>query len=113
MSEVLNQEAGRIAELNDKFRRTFAGGKVVMTPGIADLAPDDLVQVLAKVRGFEDFEEGDDPYGEHDFGAFDHSGQKIFWKIDYYAPCMTRGSEDPADPSQTTRVLTVLLAEEY
>jgi len=113
MSDVLTENAAAIAALNDKFRRSFSGGKMVMTPGIADLAPDDLVQVLAKVRGFESFEEGDDPYGEHDFGAFDHGGQKIFWKIDTYAPCMTRGSEDPGDPAQTTRVLTVLLAQEY
>lgn len=113
MSEEMTNNSERIAELNDRFRRTFAGGKVVMTSGIAALSPDVLVRVMARVRGFEEFEEGDDPYGEHDFGAFDHGGQKIFWKIDCYDPSMTRGSEDPADPSKTTRVLTVLLAEEY
>ena len=71
------------------------------------------MQVLAKVRGFEDFEDGDDPYGEHDFGAFDHGGRKIFWKIDYYDSSLTRGSEDPGDPAKTTRVLTVPLTQEY
>jgi Protein of unknown function (DUF3768) len=57
------------------------------------------------------------PYGEHDFGAFtfDHEGEslRIFWKIDYYAPDLLHGSEDPADPAQTIRVLTIMLAEEY
>ena len=57
--------------------------------------------------------EGDDPYGEHDFGAFDHAGQRIFWKIDCYDPTEEFGSEDPADPSKTMRVLTILLADEY
>jgi hypothetical protein len=32
--------------------------------------------------------EDNDPHGEHDFGAFEHEGQRIFWKIDYYAPDM-------------------------
>ena len=54
-----------------------------------------------------------DPEGEHDFGAFEHGGARFFWKIDYYTPDMEHGSEDPADPSQTLRVLTIMLAEEY
>jgi hypothetical protein len=54
-----------------------------------------------------------DPYGEHDFGAFEHNGQRIFWKIDYYGLTMTNGSEDPSDPKHTVRMLTVMLASEY
>jgi len=84
-----------------------------MTRGIADLSPEDQVHIFDRVRCFDNFTEDNDPYGEHDFGAFDYHGRKIFWKIDYYAPDMKHGSEDPADAAQTVRVLTIMLAEEY
>ena len=65
------------------------------------------------MRTFETFEAGDDPYGEHDFGAVEIAAEKFFWKIDYYDEAMNGGSEDPADPARTTRVLTIMLADEY
>ena len=62
---------------------------------------------------FDSFTEDNDPHGERDFGAFEHEGQRIFWKIDYYDRALTYGSENPADPQQTVRVLTIMLASEY
>lgn len=54
-----------------------------------------------------------DPHGEHDFGSVEFLGRKFFWKLDYYDAAMEFGSDDPADLAKTTRVLTVMLAEEY
>jgi uncharacterized protein DUF3768 len=68
--------------------------------------------IREKVELFDSFTE-DNPHGGHDFGAFEHEGARIFWKIDYYAPDMEHGSENPADPKQTVRVLTIMLASEY
>ena len=101
-----------IAELNDHFRRSF-GPRRYLTPGIAALSPADQASILKGVMEFDDFTEENDPYGEHDFGTLEHRGLTIFWKIDYYDPALEHGSEDPADPAKTARVLTVMLADEW
>jgi hypothetical protein len=103
----------RIRELNDAFRQTFKGGQVLMTQGIDALGMEDVLAIATEVQQFDTFTEDNDPYGEHDFGAFTYEGEKLFWKIDYYAPDMMHGSEDPADPAKTKRVLTIMLASEY
>jgi hypothetical protein len=54
-----------------------------------------------------------DPHGEHDFGSIELVGHTFFFKVDYYVPHIQGGSEDPADPEQTTRVLTIMRADEY
>ena len=87
--------------------------QVVHTQGIEGFSEDERYTIYETVGKFSDFSEDNDPHQEHDFGAFDFKGQKIFWKIDYYAHDLQHGSEDPSDPKQTMRVLTILLASEY
>jgi hypothetical protein len=103
----------RIRELNDAFRRTGDGGRILFTAGVSGLGVAFSHQALALVRRFDAFTPDNDPHGEHDFGSFTHQGRKLFWKIDYYDAACEFGSEDPADPAKTVRVLTVMLAEEY
>lgn len=103
----------RIQVLNDFFRGTFLGGKVVITAGVAALPLDVKARVLLQVQSFADFNADNDPNDEHDFGAFAAAGEEFFWKIDYYDALCKFGSEDPADPEKTTRVLTIMLADEY
>jgi hypothetical protein len=43
----------------------------------------------------------------------DAEALRHLFKIDYYDASMEFGSEDPADLSKTTRVLTIMLAEDW
>jgi hypothetical protein len=103
----------RIRVLNDNFRSTFVGGQVLMTAGVAALPLDTKARVLLAVQHFSQFSADNDPHREHDFGSFEIDGERYFFKLDYYALDMDGGSEDPADPEKTTRVLTIMRADEY
>ncbi len=105
--------AARIRELNDQFRKSLTGGRILMTPGVSTLSSEQTVELLSAVKAFDSFTEDNDPHSEHDFGSIEMHGTKYFWKIDYYGPSLTYGYEDAADSSKTVRVLTVMLAEEY
>ena len=102
-----------IKTLNDNLRKSFIGGRVILTQGINVKTPRDIARILAKVRNFNNFTKANDPYNEHDFGSFDYNGEKIYWKIDYYDKDYQFYSEDPSNQNITNRVLTVMLASEY
>jgi hypothetical protein len=113
MPALATGHAERIRVLNDNFRSTFIGGRVVLTCGVSELPIDVKAEALLMVKAFKDFTADNDPYSEHDFGSFEILDEKFFWKIDYYDIDGRGGSEDPADPYKTTRVLTIMLAQEY
>jgi hypothetical protein len=106
-------KSDRIRVLNDNLRSTFVGGRVLMTQGVDSLPTDTKARVLLAVRSFSIFTKENDPHNEHDFGSLEMDGESFFFKVDYYSADMQGGSEDPADPSVTTRVLTIMRAEEY
>ena len=113
LAALVLDEVSRIRFLNDKLRVNGAGGRIFFTWGLSALPSEEQFAILRKVRTFDTFTEDNDPHHEHDFAAFTHDGRKIFWKIDYYDPSMEFGSEDPSDDEKTSRVLTIMLAEEY
>jgi hypothetical protein len=102
-----------IRELNDGFRIDGPGAGWVITRGVRALGQNLIARAIARVRDFDRFDADNDPHGEHDFGAFEVCGQALLWKIDYYDLELTYASEDPADATVTTRILTIMLAEEY
>jgi len=105
----MDDKTKEIAKLNDLLRGTFLTGKVVMTIGVQSLSDENREELFTKVREFKDFNEDNDPYEQHDFGAVTVDSTKYFWKIDYY------GIEhaDFSDSKQTQRVLTIMRADEY
>lgn len=113
MIETTTPNTARIRQLNDLLRTSFIGGRVLITTGVRAHGEAFESACVEAVQTFSRFDESNDPYGEHDFGAFDIEGVRVFWKIDYFDRSMTMGSEDPANPRITTRVLTILLANEY
>lgn len=102
-----------IATLNDNFRKTFTGGQVLLTVGIAAMSSEDKANIISMVQNFNDFTPSNDVYGEHDFLSIDYKGNKIFAKIDYYDLNYEFMSENPANPDITNWVLTILLSCEY
>ena len=132
----------RIRALNDAARAALPHGfaSCLITRGVQALPPEQVGQILEEVRRYANFTQGDDPYGEHDFGVLTRvarggtitwtqepqpdpkdglGAETIFWKIDYYAtaqegvPALTYGSETPEDGRATDRVLTIYLASEH
>lgn len=104
----------QVRQQNDQFRTSGMGrGSLMVTAGIHERGDAFVQSVLAMVRSFSAFDSSNDPYHEHDFGAITLGGERIFFKIDYYDLALAGHSPDPADPTQTHRVLTVMLASEY
>jgi hypothetical protein len=102
-----------VRRLNDRLRRQHQGGRIVIAAGVQALGPAFLEAALAAVAAFERFDADNDPHGEHDFGALTIEGHRVLFKVDYYDSTLSAGSPDPADPTVTIRVLTLMLAEDY
>ncbi len=107
-------EVTTIADLNDRFRkgdRTL--GKHMASARVNALTSEQQQELTRLVRVFNDFTEGNDPHGEHDFGAVEFEGEKWFFKLDYFDAEFEYGAEDPSDPHYCRRLLTIMHSSEY
>lgn len=117
-----------IAEQNDLVRAALADPdafrksktqdlkfKFVWTAGVDEalMQAGKAKEMAQAIAAFDTFEADNDPHQERDFAALEIEGTKVFFKFDYYNLTLDGGSEDPADPAQTMRVLTVMLPSEY
>jgi hypothetical protein len=103
----------RIRALNDQLRTTLRGGRILITSGVIARGTEFQQRALGLLQTYAAFDADNDPYGEHDFGALVCEGEKLFFKIDYYDRGLKEHSPDASDPDLTTRVLTLMLADEY
>jgi hypothetical protein len=112
---MMTSKVEQIRTLNDRLRQNLGTGveTAVITIGVAALGDEAVARIVKTIAVYDDFCHDNDPYEEHDFGAFDADGHTIFFKIDYFDPTLTWHSDDPADPTVTHRVITIMLAEEY
>ena len=106
----MDTKTARIRALNDAMRQRLIGGMAVMTPGIAALGPEAVSRIIKTIEVYDDFCHANDPHEEHDFGAFDADGHKVFFKIDLYEEPEVKS---PNGEPVVTHVLTIMLAEEY
>ena len=105
--------AAKIAALNDRARQRVDPCRWVITQGVLACDPITVAELLIAVEDFDSLTEDNDPYGERDFGVIKLNGNTFFWKFDYYDVDLQMHSPDPSDATVTTRVLTVMLADEY
>jgi hypothetical protein len=100
----------QIRSLNDRLRQNLSEGTAVMTCGVAALGAEAVARILKTIAVFDDFCHASDPHQEHDFGSFEADGKTIFFKIDLYEEPDVK---NPNGEPRVTRVLTIMLAEEY
>lgn len=99
MNDEDYERATQVALLNDRFRKTFTGGRVLVTASVQ--ASPHLDVILDGVRRYEfNGTDGNNPYGENDFGSFEVAGDKYFFKIDYYDADLRYHSPDPLHDSR-------------
>lgn len=110
----MKNQQSRIAALNDQFRKGNSGlGTWVVSAGIDTLPAGQRQFLIQAVQSYDNFTEDNDPYGEHDFGIIHWEEAEYFWEIICYNKSLQQLSANPEDFNTTTRVLTLMKAEEY
>lgn len=71
---MTSEKTARIREINDAFRTTLVGGRVMMTAAVSALPPETVAAALRCMQTFSEFTEDNDPYGLHDFGSLSAPG---------------------------------------
>jgi len=111
-----------IAAQNDAFRKAICGqpvlgkipqGKLVVTASVDAQGPLFVMEALRQVGTFEAFNEDADPDHLHEMGVIEIETLTVWWKIDLYDLDYHFGSDDPDNPDQTRRVLTILFPSDY
>ena len=113
MDVLTRGQVAQIRHLNDNFRTSFRGGKIVLTQSVSDLPEMVKTAALQKVAEFTDFNKDNDPHEEHDFLSFELCNRHFIFSIVYYDKKLEHGSPDPSDPNVTIRIGTLMMASDW
>ena len=104
-----------IAQLNDDMRLhpMGPGKRAVITRAVHHMGAAFIKRAIAAVAAFDDFTSGENVHRERDYGTFVLDSHKLLFKIDYLDVDGVLASDDPSDPAQTLRVMTIMFASEY
>lgn len=116
-SKLQIRTSAQIAERNDAFRTTMIPAKwnkIIFSEMVREEDEVRREKILTAVRefNFKNQEEGNNPYGENDFGKVIVGEINYFFKFDYYAPGLEFGA-DPYTEQEVVHVLTIMEASEY
>ena len=100
-----------IRKKNDTLRKLIpfvpSPHMFMRTSSVAALPEQKQLALFSKVVNFNDFNEDNDPYGEHDFFSVIQDGQKYFLKIDNYDKNLKFYKENGI------RVITLMHSNDY
>jgi hypothetical protein len=99
---------------NDIFRKTMLPSRnhrIIFSEIVADMADEKREQLITLVRNFTEFNEENDPNGEHDFGRVKLDSKDYFFKIDYLDSDWHYGV-DPLE-QKPNRVMTLMSSKEW
>ena len=108
MDVLSKDKVERIRQLNDAFRSSFRGGKILLTASVAELPDMVKATALHQVAQYKDFTEANDPNGTHDFPKFELSNRSFIFSIVAYDKNLEFESPDPTDPDKTILVGTLM-----
>jgi methyltransferase (TIGR00027 family) len=103
-------QLGTVRGLNDRLRQTFTGGRVALSPCVLSLPPENVSELLDRVRTFTAF--ASDNEESHEYGQFWLDGEAYCFELE----CVSRsrdGSLNGENAGKTTRVLTIMRLDEY
>jgi hypothetical protein len=105
-----------IAKINDEFREKLVPddfNDVFISLEVSFLEDDELEGLKEMIRKYNNFNDDNDPYGEHDMGSLTYNSRTYFFKIDYFKLGNFNEGADPYQEKEVSRVMTIMHASEY
>jgi hypothetical protein len=105
----------KIRALNLAFyKNPHMHGRLLFSRYVADRGGLFGMKCINALAAYDGWNEDNDSHGEADMCTLTVEGEKVWAKMDYYdKDDQNYGSENPADPTKTLRVCTILFPDEW